>query len=129
MPEKQFQQLLTQLADPEQGIQATMKQSRSVMSHTNQTLEQTTTAMRLLSDSEHGLPAVLVQTRQTMGALQPTAQQATQTLKTLEQSIAQSRETMASTNQLVQHLDATVGEVQSAPLYRWLVPAKKKASE
>lgn len=124
-----FQQLLTQLADPEQGIQATMKQSRSVMSHTNQTLDQTTTAMRLLSDSENGLPAVLVQTRQTMGALQPTAQQATQTLKTLEQSIAQSRETMASTNQLVQHLDATVGEVQSAPLYRWLVPAKKKASE
>jgi uncharacterized coiled-coil protein SlyX len=72
---------------------------------------------------------VLNQTRITMGALQPTAQQATQTLAELEKSIAQSRETMASTNQLVQHLDTTVSEVQSAPLYRWFVPSKKKPAE
>lgn len=124
-----FQQLMSQLADPEQGIQATMKQSRSVMTHTNQTLDQTTTAMRLLSDPDKGLPAVLVQTHHTMGALQPTAQQATQTLKELEKSLAQSREAMASTNQLLQHIDATVGEVQSAPLYRWLVPSKRTPSE
>ena len=124
-----FQQLLTQLADPEHGIQATMKQSRSVMSHTNKTLDQTTTAMSLMSDTEKGLPAVLNQTRMTMGALQPTAQQATQTLAELEKSIAQSRETMASTNQLVQHIDTAVGEVQSAPLYRWLVPSKKKPAD
>lgn len=124
-----FQQLLTQLADPENGIQATMKQSRSVMSHTNTTLDQTTAAMRLMSDAEKGLPAVLDQTRQTMGALQPTAQQATQTLVELEKSIAQTRETMASTNVLVRNIDTTVGEVQSAPLYRWLVPAKKKPAE
>lgn len=103
-----FQQLMSQLADPEQGIQATMKESRSVM-----------------KDSR----SVMVQTRQTMGALQPTAQQATETLLELEKSLAQSRETMASTKQLVQHIDATVGEVQSAPLYRWLVPAKSKPSE
>jgi phage-related protein len=64
-----------------------------------------------------------------MGALQPTAQQATQTLAELEKSIAQSRETMASTNQLVQHIDAAVGEVQSAPLYRWFVPSKKKPAD
>lgn len=124
-----FQQLLHQMADPEHGIQATMKQSRSVMAHTNQTLEQTTRAMTLMSDTEKGLPAVLDQTRMTMGALQPTAQQATKTLVELEKSIAQSRHTMASTQSLVQHLDATVSEVESAPIYRWLVPAKKKTAE
>lgn len=124
-----FQQLLTQLADPHHGLQATMSQSRIVMSHTNDTLDQTTNAMRLMSDTEKGLPAVLNQTRITMGALQPTAQQATQTLAELEKSIAQSRETMASTNQLVQNIDTAVGEVQSAPLYRWLVPNKKKPAD
>lgn len=124
-----FQQLLHQMADPEHGIQATMKQSRSVMAQTNQTLDQTTRAMTLMSDTEKGLPAVLDQTRLTMSALQPTAQQATQTLVELEKSIAQSRTTMASTQSLVQHIDATVSEVQSAPMYRWLVPAKNKAAE
>ena len=124
-----FQQLLTQMADPEHGIQATMKQSRSVMVHTNQTLDQTTRAMTLMSDTEKGLPAVLDQTRLTMGALQPTAQQATKTLVELEKSIAQSRQTMASAQSLVQHIDATVNEVQSAPVYRWLVPAKTKPAE
>lgn len=124
-----FQQLLQQMADPEHGIQATMRQSRSVMAHTNQTLDQTTRAMTLMSDTEKGLPAVLDQTRMTMGALQPTAQQATQTLVELEKSIAQSRQTMASTQLLIQHLDTTVSEVESAPLYRWLVPAKKKSAD
>jgi hypothetical protein len=61
-----------------------------------------------------------------MAALQPTAQQARQTLVWLEKSIALSRETITSTNQLVQHIDTAVGEMQSAPFYGWLVPNKRK---
>jgi phospholipid/cholesterol/gamma-HCH transport system substrate-binding protein len=121
-----FQQLLQQMSDPQHGIQAVMKQSRSVMVQTNQTLDQTTRTMTLMNDTEKGLPAVLDQTRMTMGALQPTAQQATKTLVELEKSIAQTRETMASTQTLLQHIDTTVSEVESAPIYRWLVPAKNK---
>jgi ABC-type transporter Mla subunit MlaD len=129
---QKFQQLLTQLADPKVGVQANLQQSRQVISHTIKTLDEATHAMQVISDEQKGLPAVLSQTRDTMQALQPTANQATETLKELEKTLVQTTGTLEQTNKtldnadkLIQNVDATVQEFQSAPLYRWLVPAKK----
>ena len=105
-----LQQLLTQMADPEHGVQASLTQSRKVMIQTAQTLEHTSHAMRQLSDDRNGLPAVLVQTRETM--LQ------------LEKSLAQTQTTLGSADRLIQNVDGTVNEVRSAPVYKWLVPKK-----
>jgi ABC-type transporter Mla subunit MlaD len=127
-----FEQLLTQLADPKDGIQANLHQSRQAMVQTTKTLEETTHAMHVISDEQKGLPAVLGQTRETMQSLQPTATQATETLKALEKSLLQSTQTLAqvsktldNADKLIQNVDGTVQEVQAAPLYRWLVPSKQ----
>lgn len=101
-------QLLTQMADPEHGVQAGLNQSRKVMAQTAQTLEDTSHAMRQLSDDHNGLPAVLGQTRDTMAQL--------------EKSLLQTQTTLGSADRLIQHVDDTVNEVKSAPLYKWLVP-------
>lgn len=120
-----FQLLLTQISDPKDGIQANLRQSRAVMEHTVIVLQQSTQAMKSMSDPQNGLPSVLGQTRDTMSALQPTAVQATATLKELESSLVQARKTLDTADKLIQDVDATVQDVQSAPLYRWLVPKKK----
>ena len=120
-----FQLLLTQIADPKDGIQANLRQSRKVMEHTVQVLEQSTQAMKVMSDPQNGLPSVLGQTRDTMSALQPTAVQATATLKELESSLVQTRKTLDTADKLIHNVDGTLQEVQTAPLYRWLVPKKK----
>jgi len=120
-----FQVLLTQISDPKDGIQANLRQSRKVMEHTVEVLEQSTQAMKVMSDPQNGLPSVLGQTRDTMSALQPTAVQATSTLKELESSLVQTRKTLDTADKLIQNVDGTLQEVQTAPLYRWLVPKKK----
>ncbi len=120
-----FQLLLSQISDPKDGIQANLQQSRQVMVHTVEVLQQSTLAMKAMSDPQSGLPAVLGQTRDTMSALQPTAAQATSTLKELESSLAQTRKTLDTADKLIQNVDGTLQDVQSAPLYRWLVPKKK----
>ena len=120
-----FQLLLNQISDPKDGIQANLQQSRQVMVHTVEVLQQSTLAMKAMSDPQSGLPAVLGQTRDTMSALQPTATQATSTLKELESSLVQTRKTLGTADKLIQNVDGTLQEVQSAPLYRWLVPKKK----
>ncbi len=120
-----FQLLLTQIADPKNGIRANLQQSQLVMAHTVAVLQQSTLAMKAMSDPQNGLPAVLGQTRDTMSALQPTAVQATSTLKELETSLVQTRKTLDTADKLIEHVDGTLQDVQSAPLYRWLVPKKK----
>ena len=119
-----FQQLLAQVSDPHDGIQANLRQSRKVMEHTVQVLQQTAQAMHTMSDPQNGLPAVLGQTRDTMSALQPTAVQATATLKELETSLVQTRKTLDTADQLIHNVDGTLQDIQSAPLYRWIVPKK-----
>lgn len=119
-----FQLLLTQISDPKDGIQANLRQSRMVMEHTVSVLQQSAQTMKSMSDPQNGLPAVLGQTRDTMSALQPTAAQATATLKELESSLVQTRKTLDTADKLIQNVDTTVQDVQSAPLYRWLVPKK-----
>jgi ABC-type transporter Mla subunit MlaD len=133
---QKFQQLLTQLADPKVGVQANLQQSRQVISHTIKTLDEATHAMQVISDEQKGLPAVLSQTRDTMQALQPTANQATETLKELQKTLTQTTGTLAQTSKtldnadnLIQSVDATVQDIQAAPLYRWLVPSKKPDTE
>lgn len=107
-----LQQLLTQMADPEHGVQASLTQSRKVMIQTAQTLEHTSHAMRQLSDDRNGLPAVLGQTRDTMVQL--------------EKSLAQTQVTLGTADRLIQNVDGTVSEVRSAPIYKWLVPKKSE---
>jgi phospholipid/cholesterol/gamma-HCH transport system substrate-binding protein len=109
-----LQQLLTQMADPAHGVQASLNQSRKVMIQTTQTLEHTSHAMRQLSDDRNGLPAVLGQTRDTMAQL--------------EKSLAQTQTTLGSADRLIQNVDGTVSEVKSAPVYKWLVPKKSEPS-
>lgn len=121
---QKLQLLLSQMADPEAGLQASLKASRQVMVQTSETLQHTTHAMKQIGDEERGLPAVLGKTRDTMQALEPTAQQATQTLKELENSLIHTRQTLDSADKLIKNVDHTVNEVQSAPVYRWLVPKK-----
>lgn len=105
-----LQQLLTQMADPEHGVQASLNQSQKVMVQTAKTLEDTSHAMRQLSDDHNGLPAVLGQTRDTMAQL--------------EKSLLQTQTTLGSADRLIQNVDGTVNEVKSAPVYKWLVPKK-----
>ena len=122
---QKLQLLLTQMSDPQDGVQASIKESRQVMVQTSETLKHTTHAMKQISDEDHGLPAVLGKTRDTMQALEPTARQATVTLKELENSLVQTRKTLDNADKLIHHVDTTVNEVQAAPVYRWLVPKKK----
>jgi len=121
---EKLQLLLTQMADPHDGVQASIKESRQVMLQTSETLKHTTHAMKEIGDEERGLPAVLGKTRDTMQALEPTAQQATRTLKELENSLVQTRKTLDNADKLIHNVDQTVQEVHSAPVYRWLVPKK-----
>lgn len=107
-----LQMLLTQMADPDEGVQASLRQSRKVMVQTAQTLEHTSHAMKQLSDQERGLPAVLGQTRDTMAQL--------------ERSLVQTQKTLGSADHLIQNVDGTVNEIKSAPVYKWLIPAKKE---
>ena len=120
-----FQHLLAQLSDPKDGIQANLKLSRQVMAHTVEVMQQTAHAMQAMSDPQNGLPAVLGQTRDTMSALQPTAAQATSTLKELETSLVQTRKTLDTADKLIHNVDGTLQDVQTAPLYRWLVPKRE----
>jgi ABC-type transporter Mla subunit MlaD len=148
-----FQVLLTQIADPKDGIQANLQESRKVMAHTVGVLKESSLAVKAMSDTQSGLPAVLSQTRDTMSALEPAVVQATSTLKELETSLAQTRDTMSSiqpatvqatltlkelenslvqtrktldtADKMIQNMDETLQDVQSAPLYRWLVPKRK----
>lgn len=119
-----FQQLMAQLSDPKDGIQANLRQSHRVMEHTVQVLQQTSLAMKAMSDPQNGLPAVLGQTRDTMSALQPATVQATSTLKELETSLVQTRKTLDTADKLIHNVDGTLQDIQTAPLYRWLVPKK-----
>jgi len=119
-----FQLLLNQISDPKDGIRANLKQSHKVMAKTVEVLEQSTLAMKALSDSQNGLPAVLGQTRDTMNALQPTAAQATSTLKELETSLVQTRKTLDTADRLIHNMDGALQDVQTAPIYRWLVPKR-----
>lgn len=107
---QRLQELLTQMADPANGIQASLSQSQKVMVQTVKTLEHTSHAMTQLSDEQTGLPPVLVQTRESMVQLNKT--------------LAQTQTTLGSANQLIQNVDRTVDDVKSAPVYQWLVPKK-----
>jgi phospholipid/cholesterol/gamma-HCH transport system substrate-binding protein len=109
---QKLQQLLTQMADPDEGVQASLGQSRKVMIQTVQTLELTSHAMKQLSDEKNGLPAVLGKTRDTMVEL--------------EKSLVQTQKTMGNADRLIQNVDHTVSDVKSAPVYQWLVPKKSE---
>lgn len=109
------QMLLTQLADPEQGIQASLSQSRKVMQQTVHTLEHTSQAMKQLSDEKNGLPAVLGTTRDTMVEL--------------EKTLVQTQTTLGSANRLMDNVDDTVNGIKTAPVYKWLVPLRKEESK
>ena len=122
---QKLQLLLTQMSDPQDGIQASLKASHQVMAQTQETLKHTSRAMKEIGDEERGLPAVLGKTRDTMQALEPTARQATATLKELQTTLVQTRTTLDNADRLLHNVDHTVQEVQSAPVYKWLVPKKK----
>lgn len=133
--------LLGQLSDPRLGLQASLVQSRQTMEKTSDTLNEATLFLK--------------ETKTTMQSLQPLTQQATTTLLELEKSLAQTRATMLQTQALIQQLndpqqglattvnqtrmaledagklmqnmDTTLSDIQTAPVYRWLVP-KRNAS-
>jgi phospholipid/cholesterol/gamma-HCH transport system substrate-binding protein len=106
------QMLLTQLADPELGIQASLTQSRKVMQQTTVTLGHTSHAMQQIGDEKNGLPVVLGKTRDTMVEL--------------EKTLVQTQKALGSANRLMDNVDETVHDVKSAPAYKWLVPEKAK---
>ncbi len=106
------QLLLTQLADPELGIQASLTQSRKVMEQTTVTLGHTSHAMQQIGDEKNGLPVVLGKTRDTMVEL--------------EKTLVQTQKTLGSANRLMDNVDGTVHDIKSAPAYKWLVPEKAK---
>ena len=130
--------LLSQLSDPRLGVQASLVQSRQTMQQTSGTLQE---AALFLKD-----------TQQILQSFQPLTQQATTTLQELEKSLAQTRTTMGQTQALIeqlnepqtglaatvsqtrtaledagklmQNVDGSLTDIQSAPVYRWLVPQR-----
>ncbi|WP_408597751.1 MlaD family protein [Limnohabitans sp.] len=128
--------LLGQLSDPRLGVQASLVQSRQTMQQTSGTLQEAAVFLK--------------ETQQTLQSFQPLTQQATTTLQELEKSLAQTRTTMGQTQALIeqlkdpqtglaatvsqtrsaledagklmQNVDGTLTDIQSAPVYRWLVP-------
>jgi hypothetical protein len=99
---------MKQLGDEKKGLPA-------VLGQTLQTLEHTSHAMKQLGDEKNGLPAVLVQTRDT--------------LVELEKSLVQTQQTLGGANRLIDNVDESLQDIKSAPLYKWLVPNQKAASQ
>jgi len=140
---QKVQLLLTQLSDPDQGIQASLVQSKQVMQQTAQTLEVTSHAMKQLGDEKKGLPAVLGQTLQTLehtnhamkqlsdekNGLPAMLGQTRDTLVELEKSLVQTQQTLGGANRLIDNVDESLQDIKSAPLYKWLVPSHKAASQ
>ena len=131
--------LLGALADPAKGLPAMVQQTNATLATLQPVSRQTALTMAELE--------------KLLSTLQPVSQQATATLGELQKSLVQSRATVEQTQSLMQQLahpetglapalqqvrtttekagvlmqniDATVQDVQSAPVYRWLVPTKK----
>lgn len=132
--------LLGALADPAKGLPA-------VVGQTNATLA-------TLQPMSRQAVLTMAELERLLATLQPVSQQATATLGELQKSLVQSRATVEQTQSLmqqlahpdnglapalqqlrgttekagvlIQNIDTTVQQVQSAPLYRWLVPAPAK---
>jgi phospholipid/cholesterol/gamma-HCH transport system substrate-binding protein len=102
--------LLEQMADPKLGVQATLTQSRVAMHETSELLVK-------INDPAQGLPQMLIQTRDTMGATQALLNQ----LKDPKHGISP---TLDNANSLMIKVDGAIGDIQQAPLYRWIVPPK-----
>ena len=140
---QKVQLLLNQLSDPDHGIQASLVQSRQVMQQTVHTLDVTSQAMKQLSDEKRGLPAVLGQTLQTLehtnhamkqlgdekNGLPAVLGQTRNTLIELEKSLVQTQQTLGSADRLIDNVDESMQDIKSAPLYKWLVPSQKPASQ
>ena len=138
---QKLQLLLTQLSDPDHGLQASLAQSRQVMQQTVHTLEVTSHAMKQISDDKHGLPAVLGQTLQTLEHTNHAMQQlgdenkglpavlvqTKTTMAEFEKSLIQTQQTLGGANRLMEKVDGSMQDIKSAPIYRWLVPSNKNA--
>ena len=112
---QKVQLLLTQLSDPDQGIQASLVQSRHVMQQTVHTLELTSRTMQQLGDEKKGLPAVLGQTRETMVEL--------------EKSLVQTQKTLGGASRLIENVDGSLQDIKAAPVYKWFVPSNTNAAK
>jgi phospholipid/cholesterol/gamma-HCH transport system substrate-binding protein len=133
---QKVQLLLTQLSDPDQGIQASLAQSKKVMQQTVHTLELTSRAMQQLGDDKKGLPAVLGQTLQSLEHTNRTMQQlgdekkglpavlgqTRDTMVELEKSLVQTQKTLSGANRLIENVDGSLQDIKAAPVYKWLIP-------
>jgi phospholipid/cholesterol/gamma-HCH transport system substrate-binding protein len=133
---QKVQLLLTQLSDPDQGIQASLAQSKQVMQQTVHTLELTSRAMQQLGDDKKGLPAVLGHTLQSLEHTNRTMQQlgdekkglpavlgqTRDTMVELEKSLVQTQKTLSGANRLIENVDGSLQDIKAAPVYKWLIP-------
>lgn len=140
---QKVQLLLTQLSDPDHGIQASLVQSREVMQQTVHTLELTSRAMQQLGDDKKGLPAVLNQTLQSLEHTNRTMQQlgdekkglpavlgqTRDTMVELEKSLVQTQQTLGGANRLIENVDGSLQDIKAAPIYKWLVPSNTNATK
>ena len=132
--------LLGTLADNRHGLPAVLSQTQATLATLQPVSKQ---AVLTLAELEKSL-----------AQLQPISQQAVSTLSELEKSVVQSRGSVEQTQillkqladpntglsaavqqtrlttekagNLIENIDTTVKDVKSAPLYRWLVPSRKK---
>jgi ABC-type transporter Mla subunit MlaD len=132
--------LLGTLADSRHGLPALLNQTQATLATLQPVSKQ---AVLTLAELEKSL-----------AQLQPISQQAISTLSELEKSVVQSRGSVEQTQillkqladpntglssavqqtrlttekagNLIENIDSTVKDVKSAPLYRWLVPSRKK---
>lgn len=142
--------LLEQIADPTNGLQATLKAASAAMVETGETLKVTRTLLADIGQATKSLPLAINDTRAIMQKLGPVTEQTGETLKALVGTINQTTTAMATTNRFIKNLDdpekgiratlketsttlqqtqsvlkgvdATVRDFREAPVIRWMMP-------